>query len=381
MLVFSGKAALEEKIGKRIFYRDLNPVDPSLPRFSDAARALGLPFSFPPRKTSEAYARIILYFLEQGTGLLPEQILFFGDTPGNDGSVVQNLQKVSGSRIFGFIGSEKAAEVPLLQKKPPLFLANRWELVTQFLEELPSLDFDIQAPTALLFDMDKTLIGARGRNDALIDAARMAGVQNLIREALTDRWNDEHFLFIYQTFNQPEYHFLTEDNQDYLAFVCLMIMAGVWDFDELLELLVQQKISSFRDFLNRTGSRILQAKNGEIRRYFEEVLTNTSAGDPTPFKSFRVREYEATVARMDATPETDPVQLVQKEIVLTKELVDVLAFLKAKLNRTPVFCISDKPPESTFPPPELAARGARPLHECSLKIVGTDLRDKLRSCW
>ena len=381
MLVFSGKAALAEKIGERIFYRDLNPVDPALPRFAEAVRALGLQLSFPPRKTSEDYAKIIWHDLKLSADRPPEQILFFGDTPGNDGSVVRNLQKLSGTRVFGFIGSEKADEPPLLEEKPPLFLANRWELVAQFLCKLPDFGFDPEAPTALLFDMDKTLIGARGRNDAQIDAARMAGVRNLIRETLSELWDDERFLFVYRTFNQSEYHFLTEDNQDYLAFVCLMVMAGVWDFDELLGLLIQQKITSFEDFLNRTSSRILRAPNAGLQRYFEEVLTGTSAGDPTPFKSFRFKEYEATVARMNATESTDPRELVQQEILFTKELVDTLAFLQKKPNMTPVFCISDKPPESTFPPPELVAQGARPLHEIPLKIVGADVREKLHSCW
>ncbi len=381
MLAFLGKARLEDLFGTNIIYRDLNPVNPALPRFSEAARAVGFREPFPPRKTSEVYAKIILHLLETQTDTPPKQVLFFGDTPGNDGSVIRNLQKIVGPHVYGFIGNEKPEKPPRLEKKHPLFLANRWNLIAAFLQLLPEFGFDPEVPTAVLVDMDKTALGARGRNDALIDAARMDGVSRLIRQTLATPPDEDQFLFIYKTFNQPEYHFLTEDNQDYLAFICLMILGGVWNFDELLGLLVQQKISSFTDFLNRTGMHILKTENETVRHYFEEVLAGTSAGDPTPFKSFRYKEYEATVARIDATSGQNPRDLLQSEILLTGEIVDVLAFLRKKMSALSVFCISDKPPESTFPPPDLTARGARPLHEIHAKIVGTTLITALEDLW
>ncbi len=378
MWVYSGKITLKKLLGERIFYRDLNPVDPLLPRFSDILRETGLEMSFAPRKTSTHYARIILQFLRRSAPAWPKQIFFFGDTPGNDGAVVQNLSRLSGARVFGFIGRDAQNQPPRLETRPPLFLANRWELIVRFFEELLTEGLDLRAPTAVFFDMDKTLLGARGRNDAQIDAARMDGVRNLIQQTVADRWKEEQFFFIYKTLNQPEYHFLTEDNQDYLAFICLMIMAGVWNFDELLHLLIQQKITSFGDFLNRTGTRILQSADAPVQNYFEEVLSGTAAGDPTPFKSFRYKEYEATLARIDRTDSTDPAILIDQEILLTQELVELITLLKQIPNVAPFFCISDKPPESTFPPPLKKDRAALPLHDVPIKIVGTTVAAKLR---
>ncbi len=372
MYTYSGKTSIQSVLGENIFYRDLNPVSSQYLSFEDIRKRLGLKQKFPPRKTSRDYARIIFEQAKLGASTGLQQILFFGDTPGNDGSVVQNLEALSGLPVFGFIGKEAVSEEGMLSSEPPIFLGNRWELISEFLVRIQEFGFLWDRKTAVFFDMDKTLIGARGRNDHVIDDARMDGVKKLVQKTLKNKWQKDHFLLIYKTFNEPTYHFLTEDNQDYLAFVCLMILAGVWSFEELVEQLIQKKITSFQEFLSRTASRLQRRPMPAVTPYFEEVFLAAVKGDPTPFKSFRRMEYLATIERIDCVQSENPAEILRSEITLTQEIVDLASFLRGK-RFSPILCISDKPPESTFPSDDLKQQGYLPLHQMPMKIVGKSL--------
>ena len=378
MYMYSGKTSIRSVFGENIFYRDLNPVSPQYISFEDIRKRLDLKQKFPPRKTSQDYARVILEQAKLGASTELQQILFFGDTPGNDGSVVQNLEALSGLPVFGFIGKEAVGEERMLLSKPPIFLGNRWELISEFLVRIKDFGFRWERKTAVLFDMDKTLIGARGRNDHVIDDARMNGVKKLVQKTLKKKWQEDHFLLIYKTFNEPAYHFLTEDNQDYLAFVCLMILADVWSFEELVDQLIQKKITSFQEFLNRTASLLRNRPDPAVAPYFEEVFMATVKGDPTPFKSFRRMEYLATIERIDCVQSENPAEILRSEITLTQEIVDLASFLKEK-RFGPILCISDKPPESTFPSDDLKQRGYLPLHQMPMKVVGKSLTTRLHA--
>ncbi len=373
---YSGNTSIQDILGENILYRDLNPVSSQFPSFDEIRRKLGLEQRFPPRKLSPDYARIILEYLKSRDLNLPQQILFFGDTPGNDGAVVRNLEKLSSRPVFGFIGKEALAEKAALSSEPPLFLANRWELIPEFFSQIQKLGFSYDRETGVLVDMDKTLIGARGRNDPIIDQARMEGVKKLIQKTLNEQWHEDHFILIYETFNEPAYHFLTEDNQDYLAFICLMIIAGVWSFEELIEQLVRKNITSFQGFLNRTASLLQRRPVPAVAPYFEEVFLGVIKGDPTPFKSFRRMEYLATIERIDFLQSENPAEILQSEITLTQEIVDVISFLKERHFET-FWCISDKPPESTFPTADWNRKGFLPLHQKRMKIVGNPLLPRL----
>jgi len=378
LYTYSGKTSIQSVFGENIFYRDLNPVSSQYLSFEDIRKRLNIRQKFPPRKASRDYASVILEQVKLRASTELRQILFFGDTPGNDGSVVRNLETLSKLPVFGFIGKEAIGEEKMLSADPPIFLANRWELVSEFLAQIQQFGFRQEVKTAVLFDMDKTLIGARGRNDHVIDDARMDGVKKLIKETLKNEWQEDHFLLIYKTFNEPAYHFLTEDNQDYLAFVCLMVLADVWSFEELVDQLIRRKITSFQEFLTRTASRLQKRPISAVAPYFEEVFLSTVKGDPTPFKSFRRMEYLATIERIDCVQSEDPAEILRSEITLTQEILDLVSFLKKK-QFSPIVCISDKPPESTFPSDELKQQGYLPLHQMPMKIVGKSLTSQLRA--
>jgi hypothetical protein len=92
-------------------------------------------------------------------------------------------------------------------------------------------------------------------------------------------------------------------------------------------------------------------------------------GDPTPFKSFRYREYFATVGRMDIMPDNTPLsELLAQEILITEEVVQVVQRL---LDAGALaFGISDKPDEASWPPQTSAAQGKQPIHRTRMKVAG-----------
>jgi hypothetical protein len=98
-------------------------------------------------------------------------------------------------------------------------------------------------------------------------------------------------------------------------------------------------------------------------------------GDPTPFKSFRYREYECTLARMDALPDDAPRErLLSQEITITREVAD--AALKLRRRGALTFGLSDKPDEASVPRPELARQGYLPLHRVMMKVTSFDARSE-----
>jgi hypothetical protein len=100
-----------------------------------------------------------------------------------------------------------------------------------------------------------------------------------------------------------------------------------------------------------------------------EVTGNMAKGDPTPFKSFRYREYHCTVALMDVLPDdATEADILAGEITLTGEVVDVTEQLAEQGVLT--FGLSDKPDEASLPTPELAAQGYVPLHRKQTHVVG-----------
>jgi hypothetical protein len=107
-----------------------------------------------------------------------------------------------------------------------LYLANRWSLLPEFLEFVAGVGFGLDEGTAVVIDMDKTAVGARGRNDAVIDEARLEGVHNTVAGLLGEDFDETAFRAVYSELNRPAYHAFTADNQDYLAYICLMLGAA-----------------------------------------------------------------------------------------------------------------------------------------------------------
>jgi len=152
-----------------------------------------------------------------------------------------------------------------------------------------------------------------------------------------------------------------------------MVSGGVYDFSQLLTDLESQRLSTFAQFIEACAERAIGDELAPVHR---EVYANFRRGDPTPFKSFRYREYEETVRRMDRLPDdVEAGRLLDEEIVITPEVADVCRFLREK--RALLFGLTDKPDEASIPRPDLTEKGYLPLHRVTMKVVGRSIYSEL----
>jgi len=281
------RMSLSEILGERVVYRRLEPADTRLQGLSRIRQRLGIPAGLIPRKTSLAYARAIADFLQQAQAARGEKeplrhILFIGDTRMNDGQAAANLG--AHLPLHGFIGADRLHQKPIVELDGNLMIANRWAALSDFEAWIKAEGVPLSTCTALLIDMDKTAIGARGRNDHVIDAARVEAVRLVIEEALGENFDEEGFRAVYDRLNTSRYHPFTQDNQDFLAYISLMAVGQVYPAVEMWADLETGRLSSFEDFVRTCDARQDRMSRG-LRVVHHEVMRNLARGDPTPFYS------------------------------------------------------------------------------------------------
>jgi hypothetical protein len=146
-----------------------------------------------------------------------------------------------------------------------------------------------------------------------------------------------------------------------------MVNAGLVAVEALLDDLKSRRLAAFEDFVAICERRI--ARVPALQPIHAEVAGNVRRGDPTPFKSFRYREYECTVARMNALPDDAPRERVlAEEITITREVAEAARSLQKR--GALIFALSDKPDEASMPRAELIGQGYQPLHRIKMKVVG-----------
>ena len=107
-----GRAAASDVIGDHIVYRNLAPLAPGLPSLDDLRGPLALPPGEIPRKTTSAYARVMVRMLGAGRALqVPgekiRRVIFIRDTRLNHATAFANICHAGGWPGRAFIGSEK----------------------------------------------------------------------------------------------------------------------------------------------------------------------------------------------------------------------------------------------------------------------------------
>jgi len=303
-----------------------------------------------------------------------KRLVFIGDTLLNDGTAFQNICQVGGWDGAAFIASDKWHEPAWMSWQSTdtpgrrLFTANRWALIDEFKHTLSVQDFPIDADTVVVIDIDKTTMGARGRNDPLIDQARLKAAYQTAAELFNGTFDAVEFTRIYNILNQPSYHPVTADNQDFLVYICLFVYAGVPAFNALMDEIHRKAINSFDEFETYLSAHLdlLPDNLKAMRSEFQSIL---HSGDPTPFKRFREIEFANTIdsARGNGTPPTGANW--QEHLVLTAE---VLHFAQAcREAGATLFALSDKPDEAAVPTPALRAQGYPPLHRVPMLVVGS----------
>ncbi|HEX9117055.1 MAG TPA: hypothetical protein VGA61_13385 [Anaerolineae bacterium] len=373
------KLALSDLVGDFVIFRDLNPLDRRLPRFEDAWSEMGLAGPARPRKHEPAYAQAVAWLLDRAQalarpGVSLAEIFYMGDTALSDGNAFRNLRTAGGWRGWAFIGAERNEDLSITEQNG-VHVANRWSGLADFARWLLEEGASLNAQTAVIVDIDKTALGARGRNDAAIDRARTAAMEALLAEILGAAYDPVVFKQAYNELNPAKYHYFTADNQDYLAYICLMVTGGVYRLDELLAGLAAGRPATFVDFLAAVEARRLSLPPALCAAH-DEVSERVAAGDATPFKSFRRREYRETADRMGALPDDAPLsQRLAGEICLTREVVDLLCWLRDR--GCLLLALSDKPDEASIPTAELAAQGYQPLNRIVTHVIGQEIAGRL----
>jgi hypothetical protein len=377
MLEVVESSSLDVFLGDAIVYRSLVPIDRRLPDLEQLRGPLGLPPVGLPRKAEPAYARVVTEMLRVANGLGGgsddlNSVIMLGDTVHNDGEAFQNICHALGCPGGAFIGDEDGA-TPRLgsmtgKNRRPLYQANRWSLIDRFEVELAAAGIEIGQGTAVIVDIDKTALGARGRNHRPIDAARVAAVMSMATEVMEGYFEEEPVLAAYHHFNEPSFHAFTGDNQDYLAYLGL-IVGGRWcSVEDLHREIVTGGIPTFEALLDRVSAR-RDALPPRLQTVHDEVSSAVEAGDPTPFKEFRRAEFLETVRRMEPTDEAPEIgSLIENGITITHEVQRKA--LEWRDRGALLFGLSDKPDEASFPSAELAADGFLPLHQTPAWVVG-----------
>jgi hypothetical protein len=298
-------------------------------------------------------------------------LLFIGDTPVSDGTAARNM--AAHLPLRGFIGADRLKEPAQTRSEDLLLMGNRWSQLDGWLTQVEAEGQNLDERTAVLVDIDKTFIGGRGRNDAVIDQARVDAVRLTVEEVLGGRFDEERFMAVYGRLYSPTYHHLTADNQDYLAYISLMVMGDVLPSGEFWAQLEAGHLTGFTQFVTLCESRRARMPEG-LATVHAEVVGNMRRGDPTPFKSFRYREFATTVARMDCLPDDTPRgDLLAREIVITAEVARAVQRLAQR--GALLFATSDKPDEASMPRADRGAglpstSPALPIHRVAMKIVG-----------
>ena len=373
MYTIFGKSSLFDIWGDFIVYRNLVPADNRLSEISALRKHLSLQSPNLPRKTDPDYALVVAEQLRQARRLdLPgvdlKRLVFIGDTRLLDATAFQNLCAAGGWPGWAFIGRDEMGSDRSDVVEGGVYASNRWSALPDFIAFIQRQGFGLDEHTVLVIDMDKTSVGARGRNDKVVDEARLEGVRLTVEGLLGKEFNEDAFRAVYHELNHPHYHTFTADNQDYLAYICLMLGASLFDFPVLLQDIQNGSMRSFFDFIQQVQLRRAELPSAGLAAIHDQVWRLVQEGDPTPFKAFRYNEYLATAARFGIS-EIEPVEAALSSRILVTEEVKQAAHDLGTRGAL-IFGLSDKPDEASLPSLEQAQSGMQPLHRLKTLCAG-----------
>ncbi len=380
-----GRGRLSDLFGDFVIYRSLEPLDARLPGFKVAQRHVGLAGAACPRKQEKAYASVATWIVEQaqqvrGSKERLHEMLYVGDTLYNDSQAFRNMVSVSGWRGACFIGAERSEQTPAATiEAGAIYSANRWSALGEWAHWLRSEGgMRLDGSTAVIVDIDKTALGAKGRNDRVIDNARLCGAYATMTSLLGEGVNIDEFEKYYSELNRTRYHNVTEDNQDYLAYICVVLSTGLVSFEELMREVHNGSIDNFEQFIRQVESRMMTSTYSEaLRQAHDSVIMSVRNGDPTPFKRFRRQEFICTIERMGNLPDDAGVDtILAEEITLTQEVWELADWLKQR--GCLLLCLSDKPDEASRPNKHVSA-DLPAVHRAETHRVGASIRATLDS--
>jgi hypothetical protein len=301
-------------------------------------------------------------------GAALKRLVFIGDTRLLDASAFQNLCIAGGWQGWAFIGRDEMSSERSDVVEDGVYASNRWSALADFITFLGKQGFGLDEQTVLVIDMDKTSVGARGRNDKVVDEARLEGVRLTVAGLLGKGFNEDAFRAVYHELNRPVYHAFTADNQDYLAYICLMLGTHLFEFTSLVQDIQEGRMRDFFDFIQQVQGRRAELPSTGLVAIHDQVWRLVQEGDPTPFKAFRYNEYLATASRFGVSPGEALETALTSRVLITEEVRQAAVDLRQR--GALVFGLSDKPDEASLPSPEQAHSGMQPLHHLDTLCVG-----------
>lgn len=366
-----GSAAISDLLGELLAYRSLRPCDRQLPGFRELAATLGMAATL-PRKGDPSYGLVVAEMLraaQRATGnpAQLQRLIVLGDTRAGDGGAFSTLVAATGWDGRAFICVEAPDKPASMTSEAGISIANRWSLLHEFSEALDTGGFVIDRATVVVIDIDKTLLGARGRNDKQIDDARLTALRSAVAAVLGDGYDPAQFDTSYRALNQQRFYPLTADNQDYVGYLCVLVASEIFSLEHL-GAIADTGATDFVGLLRQVED-ACEAVGWESRRFehfHEQIAALVDGGDPTPFKEFRRREFGESTARMGTLADDTPAEeLLRHELVLTGEVWEVARDWQSR--GALLFGLSDKPDEAALP----EESGAAPLHHIKTHIVGS----------
>ena len=378
-MIRQGRASIVDLLGGYISFRSLCPMDARLRPANGTQPAAGRDGKRQPvpRKGSKDHADTVARMLRQahrlahgGHSRAPSKLLYLGDTMESDARAFGHLCQVTGWSGHAIIINENRRPPQIGHHNVPggiVHFANRWSTLPDLVSDIQNSGFAPDSQTLVVVDIDKTLIGARGRNSAAIDRVRRQAALDVANSLTEDSLDPGPFQKCLDELAQPDFHTLTEDNQDAVVYVALIAALGVLP---LRELQCRQDLVSegFASFLQEVGRRKHHLASG-MRRLHDEISYQVAQGNPTPFLAFRQAEYRATYRALTCIPSAaSPAETLGAGIVMTGE---VWSTVRAYQEHGAVaFGLSDKPDEACFPPEDASDAETLSLCHVPLTILG-----------
>jgi hypothetical protein len=374
-----GKGSLSEFLGDRVVYRNLEPLNPNLPSAGELRHLADVSARMRPRKSDLAYGKLMAALLRASSVTRSgadriDHVVYVGDTRMSDGLAFSNICQAGGWAGTVFIGSDEDAPVQVNAEKQEdrvVYTANRWSALVdfdRFCRECRAVGFDEH--TAVVIDMDKTALGARGRNDHVINRVRVEAVRRTVEGILGPAFNLGAFQRSYDALNQPEFHPFTGDNQDYLAYICLMVGGGASGLDQLVSRIRNGRLTEIEQFMWDVDQRA-ESLPGALGDMHAEIYARVREGDPTPFKAFRRNEYLVTLEHLGcAGNDVAVADLLDQEIVITQEVREIAT--RWQTEGALILGLSDKPDEASLPTPAQREAGMLAIHQAKTHVVGCE---------
>jgi hypothetical protein len=251
---------------------------------------------------------------------------------------------------MGFIAAENDAPTQVehvIQEMATMYLSNRWDTLIEFDRFCGQNKFPFDEQTAVIVDLDKTALGARGRNDHMIDQARVEAVRRTVGDLLGEDFDAHGFQKTYHCLNQTEFHPFTTDNQDYLAYICLILGTDLYRIESLLSEIRGGGLTTFNQFISSVDGKV----------------------DHLPPDLQDIHQDVYLHVQMGGCNEDEPVSgLLDKEILITQEVREQA--LDWRKQGALLFGLSDKPDEASIPNAAQAARGYQAIHHAETHAVG-----------